>query len=362
MTELDGLETEELYYRTVSRRILVLTLLSTILAILFILSLSIGTATLSLGKVLEILSSALNPSIRLDPLVSNIIWSLRLPRILMAIVAGASFGIAGSILQTILRNPLASPYTIGVASSSAFGAALAIILGAGFIGWRGSYIVYYNPYVIVVNAFISAMLCTSLISILAFHRNVTPSAIVLSGIALTYLFSAATSLLQYFGTTEQIAALVFWVFGDLGKADWFDVEATLTVFAASSLLLYALSKNLDAMILGDEVALSLGVNLRAIRILVLLLAALLTATPIAFIGTIGFIGLLAPHIARFLLGPAHRYLIPGSALTGAILLLVADTVSRTIISPLILPVGILTAFMGVPLFLYLLFTRGIRYW
>ncbi len=353
---------DDIYSTLTVKRVLVLFALSVILLVLFIASLSLGTATLELSKALSVLHTIFNPEVRVNSLIANIVFNIRLPRILMAIIAGASFGIAGVVLQTVLRNPLASPYTIGVSSSSAFGAAVAIILGAGIVGWHGTYIIHTNPYAIVVNAFLFAMVCVALISALAFCIGASPGTIVLSGIAVTYLFSAATSLLQYFGTTEQVAALVFWIFGDLGKANWLDVEITLIVFVISAIMLIALSKNLDAIIVGDDVALTLGVNVKTIRILVLVLAALLTATPTAFVGTIGFIGLLAPHISRFIMGSSHRYLIPSSALTGAILLLAADTTSRTILSPLVLPVGILTAFMGAPLFLYLLFSRGKGYW
>ncbi len=351
------------FYSTLTlRRLLVLLALSLTLAVLFIISLSLGTATLKLNEALNVLYAIFNPEVSVNPLIANIVFNIRLPRVLIAIIAGASFGVAGTVLQTILRNPLASPYTMGVSASSAFGAAVAIILGAGIVGWHGTYMIYTNPYAIVVNAFFFAMVCVALISALAFYIGASPGTIVLSGIAVTYLFSAATSLLQYFGTTEQVAALVFWIFGDLGKANWLDVEITLVVFIASTSTLIVLSKNLDAIIVGDDVALTLGVNVKTTRIIVLVLAALLTATPTAFTGTIGFIGLLAPHISRFIIGSSHRYLIPSSALTGAILLLAADTTSRTILSPLILPVGILTAFMGTPLFLYLLFSRGKGYW
>ena len=350
------------YRKVLHHKRAILLFLSFLLFLLFVFSVSIGTATLSLRGILNVLYLLFNPSANTDPLIANILFTIRLPRVLMAVVAGACFGVAGAVLQTVLRNPLASPYTIGVASASAFGAALAIILGAGIIGWHGTYIIYTNPYVITLNAFIFAIIAVALTAILAFYKGVTPGTIILSGIAVMYIFSALTSLLQYFGTSEQVAAPVFWMFGDLGKAEWLDVELSFIVLSIGVTVLILLSRSLDAVIIGDDVAKSLGVNVKILRTLVLIMAALLTATPIAFIGTIGFIGLLAPHIARFLVGASHKYLVACSALTGSILLLLADTISRTILSPLILPVGIFTAFMGVPLFLYLLFKRGRYYW
>ena len=348
----------EEYRGLIKRRSIVMVSLVIMLLLLTLFSISIGSMSLSLGKVVEVLTLIfLSSSRRMDPSLVRIIINLRLPRIIMAIIAGACLGVAGTILQITLRNPLASPYTIGVTSSAAFGAALAIILGAGVIGWMGKNIIYTNPYVVVFNAFTFSAMCSIIVAFLSLYKGTSPSATILAGIAMTYLFSAATSLLQYFGTTEQIAALVFWVFGDLGKAEWLDVSITSCIFLITLPLIMWLTGDYNALISSDEVAESLGVNVKTVRIISLIMASLLTATPIAFVGTISFIGLLAPHIARLIIGSDHRYLVPTSALIGAILLLAADTAGRTVLSPLILPVGILTAFMGVPLFLYLLLKR-----
>ena len=352
------------YFRSLRRKYLMLAGLTALLLLLIALSLSLGTASLTLTQSLKVLVNLLMPgSIKgLSKTLIDVVIDLRLPRVLMAVVAGASFGIAGALLQTVLKNPLASPYTVGVASSAAFGAALAIILGAGVIGWGGEYITYINPYAVAVNAFLFSMVSAAVVSALALIRGATPGVTILAGVSMTYLFSAATSLLQYFGSSQQIAALVFWMFGDLGKASYPDVWATATVLIASIALTTALSKDYNALLLKDEVVNTLGINVERVRSLTIVIASLLTAVPTAFVGTIGFIGLLAPHIARFLIGADHKYLIPSSALVGASLLLSADTASRTLASPLILPVGVLTAFMGVPLFLYLLFRRGGRFW
>jgi len=348
------------FNRDFNRERVFVIILSLLLLLLFVLSLALGTISLSLTDIVHILLP-FYPG-HLNPIIAKIIIDIRLPRILMAMVVGASLGIAGSKLQTILRNPLASPYTIGIASASAFGAALAIVLGAGIIGWYGTYFIILNPYAIAINAFTFAVIGTIFIALMAFRKGASPTTIILSGIATTFMFSAATSLLQYFGTSEQVTALVFWMFGDLGKANWIEVEITTISLLITFTIVLLLTPRLDALVLGDEVAETLGIRVKLCRIVMLLLASLLTAVPVAFVGTIGFIGLLAPHISRFLVGPIHRHLIPISALVGAELLLAADTASRLVLSPLILPVGILTAFMGVPLFLYLLFSRGAKEW
>ncbi len=352
------------YSRILRRKYVIMAALTALLLLLIVTSLSVGTASLTLKQSLNLLTSLLMPGTvkGISRTLTDVVIALRLPRVLMAVAAGASFGIAGALLQTVLKNPLASPYTVGVASSAAFGAALAIILGAGVIGWGGEYITYVNPYAVAANAFLFSMVSAAVVSALALIRGATPGVTILAGVSMTYLFSAATSLLQYFGSSQQIAALVFWMFGDLGKASYPDVWTTAAVVTASAALTIALSKDYNALLLKDEVVTTLGINVRRVRSLTIVIASLLTAVPTAFVGTIGFIGLLAPHIARFLVGADHRYLIPSSALVGASLLLSADTASRTIASPLILPVGVLTAFMGVPLFLYLLFSRGGRFW
>ncbi len=351
------------YKNLVRKRAAILVTLFFLLAFLILFSVSIGTLSLSLNGVCRVLAYILASShSSLDPLLANVIINLRLPRVLMGVIAGVCFGVSGVVLQVVLRNPLASPYTMGVASSASFGAALAIILGAGVIGWRGESIIYTNPYVIVANAFLMSLLCSSIVAFLSLCRGASSGTTILAGIAMTYLFSASTSLLQYFGSTEQVAALVFWMFGDLGKAEWADVTVCFIVALAIIPVVLKFSNDYDALMLGDDVALSLGVNVKFLRVFSVALASLLTAAPTAFIGTVGFIGLLAPHIARLIIGSDHKFLVPASALIGAILLLSADTAARTILSPLILPVGVLTAFMGVPLFLHLLLRRGVRYW
>ena len=285
--------------------------------------------------------------------LDTIVWKLRLHRVIMAIFSGMGLAIAGAAMQGILRNPLASPFTLGIASAASFGASLAIILGAGFIG---------GEYLIVGNSFIFTMIASLAVYGLVKYRGLSPETMVLAGIAIMYLFSAMTSFLQYVGHAEQVHEVVFWMMGSLGRSSWDKVAIVATVTVICSLILMRLSWDINTLGAGDETAKSLGVNVELVRVSGMMIAAFITASIICFTGTIGFIGLVAPHITRMAVSGDHRFLLPASGLFGALLLLGADTVARTIMSPVILPVGIMTAFMGVPFFLYLFMKRRKSFW
>ncbi|MEA2074924.1 MAG: iron ABC transporter permease, partial [Euryarchaeota archaeon] len=282
-----------------------------------------------------------------------VVWNLRLPRILMGILAGIGLAIAGTTMQGVVRNPLASPYTLGIASAAGFGAALAIILGAGFVA---------GQYLIIANAFVFALLSAFIIYGLSRHKGATPETMILAGIALMYLFSAMTGILQYFGEEKAVTEVVYWMFGSLGRASWDKLFLVFVILAVCIPLLMLKSWDLNTLGAGDESAKSLGVNVEQTRVICFILASLVTAGIICFTGTIGFIGLVAPHMCRMVIGGDHRYLIPASGLFGAVLLLAADTLARPPIAPTILPVGLVTAFMGVPLFLCLILRRRRGYW
>ena len=247
----------------------------------------------------------------------------------------------------------------GISHGAAFGAALAIVaLGAGqFYSMEGQLIIK-TPYIVPLFAFIGGLISTFVVVALAKLRNLTPGAMILAGVAMASVFSAATMLIQYFAEDVKIAAIVFWTFGDLGRTVINEVLA-MTIIAMPILSYFAYrSWDFNATMNGDDVAISLGVNPKRLRLESLILASFITALCVSFVGIIGFIGLVAPHMVRMILGDDHRFLIPLSGVTGALLLLAADTVGRTIISPQVLPVGIITAFMGTPLFIYLLIRRG----
>lgn len=283
----------------------------------------------------------------------TIVWGLRLHRILMAIVGGIGLAIAGAVMQGILKNPLASPFTLGISSAASFGAALAIVLGAGFAG---------GEWLIIGNAFIFTLLASFAVYGLAKYKGITPETMILAGIAIMYLFSAMTSFLQYVGHAEQVQEVVFWMMGSLGRSSWDKVWIVTAVIAACFPYLLVKSWDINALGTGDETAKSLGVNVERTRVVCMMLVSLITASVICFTGTIGFIGLVSPHITRMVIGGDHRFLLPASALVGGLLLLAADTAARTIMAPVIMPVGIMTSFLGVPFFIYLFMRRRKEFW
>ncbi len=282
-----------------------------------------------------------------------VVWQLRLPRIFLGIIAGIGLGLAGAVMQAILRNPLASPYTLGISSGAGFGASLAILAGAGIVGGK---------YLIVGNAFVFALLVSFIILALSSRKGATPETMILAGIAMMYLFGAMTTILQYFGEAEAVKEAVFWMVGDLNRASWPVVTIILGVLACCVPLLMLKSWDLNVMGAGDETAKSLGVNVKRTRVITMVLSTFLVATIVCFTGTIGFIGLVAPHMTRLAIGGDNKYVLPVSGLLGAVILISADLVARRIIAPVILPVGAVTAFMGAPLFLYLIMRRRREYW
>ena len=277
-----------------------------------------------------------------------IIWKLRLPRILMGLLAGIALGSSGAVMQVVLRNPLADPYMLGIASAAGFGASLAIISGIGIVA---------GSYMIIGNAFVFSLLSSLLILILSGRRGATPESMILTGLALLFFFQAMTTMLQYFGDSEAVKAAVFWTVGDLGKADWTKLAIAAPVVLVGELLLIWKSGDLNVMNTGDASAKSLGINVQGTRVFTMLVCTVMVASIVSFTGTIGFIGLVAPHIVRMIIGADNRILVPASGLVGAVLLVFSDTVARTVLSPVILPVGAVTAFLGVPLFVYLILKR-----
>lgn len=285
----------------------------------------------------------------------DVIWSMRLPRIAAAIFGGAGLAVSGVVMQALLRNPLAESFTLGISGAAAFGAAFAILfLGAGALNTSSSdAVMIFNPYTAAVSAFLWAAISTSVVIVISKLKRPTPEIMILAGLALESGFIAALEMLQFFGDLMQLSAIVHWTFGDLGRADWEQVLILILVLLPCILYFMKSSWNYNAMDLGDETAKSLGVNVDRTRVLGMVLASLIAAVVVAFFGIIGFVGLAVPHIVRGLIGTDERYLIPATTIFGAFFLLVADTVARMVVAPLVLPVGILTAFVGGPIFIYI---------
>ena len=310
-------------------------------------SLSHGAYFLSVREVVDALLGGGTDSARL------VVWNIRMPRIVAGILVGASLAIAGAVMQGFLRNPLATPFTMGVSHGAMFGASLAILLGAGYAESSGR-ISLDNPYAVVLFAFIGAISATAVILALARLKGLSPEAIILAGVAMSSLFVALTTLVQYFADELQLAAMVYWSFGDLGRATWRENAIMLIVFVPIFAYFVVKRWDLNASVMGDDVAKSVGVDVERVRLISTFLAALITAVSVAFVGVIGFVGLIAPHAIRLVAGGDYRFLIPLSALAGALLLVAADTIARLVLSPMILPVGIVTSFLGAPAFIYLL--------
>ncbi len=327
-----------------------------LLFIVLIYSISVGAVTIPPQEVLQTMLGQ-SVSTKWD----SIIWNIRLPQALAAIVAGAGLSVAGVVMQSILRNPLGSPFTLGISNAGAFGAAFSVvILGSGKMqSTVANAVIINNPYLTTMVAFVFCLLATGVILLISRIRGALPEVMVLAGVALSSLFTAGTMFLQYFADDTQLAAVVFWTFGDVGRVNWLELEIMTGVVLLAVIFFIANCWNYNAIDAGDETAKSLGVNVEKIRLIGMVIAALVSAVIVAFLGVIGFVGLICPHMVRRIIGDDQRYLIPGSTLLGGILLLVSDTAARLIVSPYVLPVSVLTAFMGAPTFIYLLL-RGYR--
>jgi len=336
------------YKRLIWKRISFGIFLIFLLILLSAIALGLGAYQMSIAELFRAILDG-NP----------VLWNVRIPRIITAIFVGASLAIAGAVMQCILKNPLASPFTLGISQGAAFGAAIAIVyFGAGQMHRVGEALTIFNPYVVPIFAFFGSLISAFVILALAKLRDLSPEAIVLAGVAMSALFQAGVMLIQYFATDVQVASIVFWTFGDVARARWIEIYLIIAVFLICFIYFFYRRWDYNSLLAGDETAISLGVKPQRIRLEGMLLSSFLTAVCVSFTGIIGFIGLVAPHIVRLTIGGDYRFLIPSSALVGALVLLASDTVGRTVISPVIIPVGIITSILGAPMFIYLLLRGG----
>ena len=320
--------------------------LSVLLLVAIVLSLRAGSYDTPIGELIKGIFG-----VSADKKINLIVQNNRLPRILTAILAGGGLGLAGCILQAVLRNPLASSSTLGVSQGATFGAAFAIV-ALGMTGTSGIGI--------PLCAFVGSIAVALVILGLSKFRQVSPEGIVLAGVAISSMFTGATTLIQYFANEVQLSTLVFWTFGDLGSTSWEELGTMGAVVAILCVYCYLHRWDYNALLGGEETAVSLGINVKRLTLVNMVLCCLCSSVVVSYVGLISFIGLVAPHIVRMVVGNNHVYLIPGSILGGATLLLLGDLFARTVISPVILPIGAITSFLGGPLFLYLLFKGGKR--
>lgn len=343
-------EVTETYKGFIRRKSLFLGLTSLLLLFAIVASANMGTIEIAFKEVLIILLTFDNTGI------GRIIWDVRMPKIMAAVLIGAGLSISGAVMQSILRNPLASPYTLGLSSAAAFGASFAIVfLQAGT--QTSSSVIINNPYIVTISAFCFSMLATLIILLLTKLTSITAETMVLAGIAIGSIFAAGLTLMQYLADSVQLSHIVSWTFGDLGRANW-ELNFLMFVALVPVAVFFIYNRwNFNAMDAGEETAKGLGIETGMLRAVSMVAATFISALMVSFFGIIAFIGLLGPHIARRIVGSDHRHLLPASMLVGGLILLTADTVSRTILLPMVLPVGIMTSMLGGPLFIYLLLKR-----
>ena len=345
-SKLEHNEIDELYHKNKVKSIRFLVILVGLLVVSILLSLRAGSYE---TPILELVKGVFGASS--DRKINLVVQNNRLPRILTAVLAGGGLGLAGCILQAVLRNPLASASTLGVSQGATFGAAFAIVvLGMGSTAGFG----------IQLCAFLGSIAVALVILGLSKFRQVSPEGIVLAGVAISSMFTGATTLIQYFANEVELSTLVFWTFGDLGSTGWKDLGGMAAVVAMLGVYCVIHRWDYNALLSGEETAVSLGIHVKRLTLVSMVLCCLSSSVVVSYVGLISFIGLVAPHIVRMVVGNNHIYLIPGSILGGATLLLLGDLFARTVVSPVILPIGAITSFLGGPLFLYLLFKGGKR--
>ena len=337
---------------------IVLISLSVFVPLFFCLCLFLGVSQLPFREAFLALMG------RGEATATRILWQIRMPRVLAALLSGAGLSVSGLMMQTVLNNPMASPSTLGVSNAAVFGANLSIIgLAGGFLSSGHNLqnlTTDINLYATSVTAFLFSVLSVCLILGLCRLRSFSPNTVVLAGIAVGSIWTAATTILQFFATDVGLSAAVVWSFGDLGRATY-ESDGILFVVIAVSLLLFRLFAHAyNALLSSETTAAAMGVPVRVLRFCTLLLASIVTAVCVSFLGIIGFVGIICPHVVKRLLGQNHRVTIPASALCGSLLLLFSDLLSRTLGGGAALPVGAITSLLGAPFFVAILLGRKER--
>ena len=344
---------QELEKRKRQNAHVILAMLTAVIAV-GIACLFVGSSSLSLGDALDALLGGGDDAQR------RIIWRIRVPRVLAAIIAGAGLSVAGLVMQTTLNNAMASASTLGVSNAAVFGANLSIIAFAGGFLSTGNHLSSFdagaNPYATSLLAFVFSALSVLLILGLCTVRSFSPNVVVLSGMAIGAVWTAATTVLQFYATDVGLSAAVVWSFGDLGRATY-RTDLIMTVAVLAGMIFFMLMGwKYNALLSGEATAKTMGVNVEGLRFVTLLLASLITAACVSFLGVISFVGIICPHVTKKLLGQDHRVTIPVSCLMGSLLLLLADTLSRSLGSGSALPVGAITSLLGAPFFIAVIFS------
>ena len=349
-------EVLERYHRFYKRKWLLLAALVLVVIVLSGYALTIGDYHIGFFDCFEAVWIHIKGEVGATPqekLVDYVIWDLRLPTVVVGIIAGAALSVCGVAMQSILKNPLADPYTTGVSSGAGFGATLAIVAGATIAD---------SEYAIVANAFLFSLIPTAVIMLITKLRGASPTTMIMAGVAVMYVFNAASTLMKLWGDPNSLAAILEWQVGSIGGISWSSVPLMFVATVAGVAAIQLLSRKLNVLSAGDDGAKALGIDVNRLRMAIMLVVALLAATIVSFTGLIGFVGLIAPHMVRIIIGADNRYLVPISAVLGAVILLAAEIAGKVLLSPAVIPVGVLTSFLGGPVFLWLLLRRNSEVW
>ena len=337
------------YKKRIRKNIVVILFLFIALIVLSIISISIGASSVNLETVIDVLLNKFFNIGEVSDLSKVIVLDIRLPRVIVAIFSGIALSNAGLLMQGIFQNPLVSPYTLGISNGASFGAALAIVMGLQFT--------FLGVYAIPLFAFIFSIITMILVYFISKTAKNSSKNLILCGVAMGYLFSSLVSLLKYIGDNNDLPEIVFWIMGSLSNIK---IEGTILIAISSIIAVVLIIFNawkFNVITYGKETALSLGVNYNKISRLGLVICTIMIGITVAFTGIIGFVGLVAPHITRRIVGNDYRILAPAASLVGALLLLASDTIARNIIAPVELPIGVITSIVGVPFFIYLIIKK-----
>jgi len=354
----EGITAEEessamkVYRTTVSKKILFIVVCIVAAFVVAGISLGIGAYDIGFFECYEIIWNHLFGDVN-DSLRDYIVFEKRLPRILLGLISGAGLAVCGCLMQSMLKNPLADPYTTGISSGAGFGATLAITAGLTIVG---------GEYSLVVNAFIFALIPMAVIITVSKLKGASPTTMIMAGIAVMYIFNAFSTVMKLMADPDALAQLYAWQVGTLGDASWTEIPLVFAVVLAGSVFIQLFATKINILSTGDDNAKAMGVNVENLRIILLMVSTLVVASIVSFTGLIGFIGMVSPHVARMFVGSDNRFLIPASIMFGASLMIAADTIGRVIIAPAVLEVGVITAFIGGPLFLYLVLSKKKSVW
>ena len=348
---------KEEYSRYTYRKILFIIFCIGLTFFLFFVSLCVGTLNLTVGEVFDLFFKHITGNISNDPTEmysDHVVWDFRVPRALFAIVAGVALSMGGAVMQSVMKNPLADPYTTGVSSGALFGVAIAMILGFSITGMGG--------FAVVFNAIVFSMVPIGLIVLMAPFFRKSPASLILAGVAVSYMFNSFTSLLMISTDSATMSSVYTWLVGTLYDLSWEVIPLSVSMTLIGLAILLPLAGKLNLMSLDDKDAKSLGLNIERLRVLCLVILGFMTSVIVSYVGIIGFVGLVVPHMMRIMLGADNKYLLPAAGAFGAVFLLGCDIIARALDIGATIPVGVITSAIGAPIFMYLIIRQKRSMW